>query len=116
MLLSLLTIACSSPTVSLTSAEHEGLPMVSGLDDSARDKLEKAMLNCYSDALASDSALSGTVRVMLQGSHGILKVESPDQGPLASCARTPFEDSRMQRVLGDGDLTMGALFTITFTP
>ncbi|MCP4804626.1 MAG: hypothetical protein GY913_32685 [Proteobacteria bacterium] len=112
----LFALACSSPTATVITAKTEGLPLLSGLDDYAGGKLQKSVQNCYAQALAEDDTLAGTVTVIVTGSHGILKVESEDTGPLAACVTEPLNDSRTQRSLGDGDNTVGAAFTVTFTP
>lgn len=111
----LLLLACASPTVSVTAAETDDLPMVAGFDET-KGKLERSMHSCYTQALAADGKLSGTVTVDLTGSHGILKVTTDHEGPLAACATDPLMDARTQRALGDGDNTVGAQLTVVFSP
>lgn len=112
-----LLLACSSPTVTVTTGPVDGLPLASNVDSFATSTLHRSVERCYTEALAADGALAGTVEVKVSGSHGILKVEPGDgPAPLVACARAPLEDTRNQRVLGDGDNAVGAVFRLTFAP
>lgn len=112
----LLMIACSSPTATITTGPANGETLFPGLSEFSAGKLQRGVDTCYAEALKEDPALSGTATVTAVGSHGILKVEGTGPDPLVACVKDVLEDSRNQRTLGEGDNTVGATFTVTFTP
>lgn len=116
-LLSLL--ACTgSPTVTVSSSPHPDAPMPPQLADLLDSRFRRPIQACYEQALADQQDLAGTVSYAVFGSHGILAADvSTSAGPvLDACAQQPMSDSRLMRVLGDGDKNVGFVVTVQLTP
>lgn len=113
----LFALACGgSPSVTLATSAHPDAPMPSALAELQEQKIQKPIQTCYTNALAGDPELEGTVSATVYGSHGILKTEivsGPDA--LASCVKEPLNSQKVMRALGDGDNAIGFGLTVTFS-
>ncbi len=112
-----LALACGgSPAVTLATSAHPDAPMPSALAELQESKIQRPIQTCYTNALAANAELEGTVSATVYGSHGILKTEvtsGPDE--LAACVKEPLGSQKVMRALGDGDNAVGFGLTVTFS-
>ena len=118
MTLLILALACSSPSVTIASANHPDAPLPGALAEVQEHQIQRPILSCYEEALAAEPGLAGSIRHEVLGSHGILKTKLTGPGPeaLQTCALKPMSNQRLLRTLGDGDHTVGFDLTVTFSP
>jgi len=102
------------PSVAVSSGTTPDAPVPSGLADALERDFQRPILQCYKE---SGSAATGSVTLLVHGSHGILKQES-DEGAdpaLTKCATAPLDSPRLQRKLGDGPSSVGFTLSVTFS-
>jgi len=117
MTLSLLLLACSSPSVTVETDAHPDAPAPGNLTEVLDGKIRRPIQSCYQKALQAEPGLEGTVTYEVLGSHGILKTNLTVPGPdaLQACALEPMSSQRLLRTLGDGDHTVGFTLTVNFS-
>lgn len=113
----LFLLACSSPSVNVTTSAHPDAPPPAKLAGVLDLKFRRPIHSCYKKALEADSSLAGTVSYQVMGSHGVLKANVTVSGPkaLEDCALKPMSDQRLLRDLGDGDDMVGFTINADFT-
>ncbi len=111
-----LLLACGSGSdVTLTSAPLPDLPLPGTLA-AVTPQVQRPLEACYRKALATDSALKGSVRAEASGSHGVIKVVVDESAPpaLAGCMRETLTGRLLARELVDGNVIVGVVFTARF--
>ena len=118
MTLSLLLLACSSPSVTVATSAHPDAPAPGKLTEVLDRQFRRPIEGCYQKALKTEPSLAGTVTYEVLGSHGILKTNVTVPGPdaLQACALKPMSNQRLLRNLGDGDNMVGFTLTANFSP
>jgi len=101
------------PSVTVTSGATPDAPTPAGLAEALERDFQRPILQCYQD---SGSEATGSVAVVVHGSHGSLKQEAAAGADpvLAGCALGPLESPRLQRRLGDGPSAVGFTLNVSF--
>ena len=112
----LFLLACSSPSVTVTTSAHPDAAPPAKLADVLDLKFRRPIYGCYEKALEADPSLTGTVSYQVMGSHGVMKANVTVSGPkaLEDCALKPMANQRVLRDLGDGDDMVGFTINATF--
>lgn len=117
-----LLIAClwalgcgSGASVTLTTEGVAAHPLPGTLA-AVMTQVQRPLETCYRDALKVDGKLTGTVRAVASGSHGVIKVDIAEPAPpaLAECMRGTLTGQRLARELVDGDVIVGVAIIATF--
>ena len=117
MTLVLLLLACSSPSVTVSTSAHPEAPAPGKLAGLLDRQFRRPIEGCYQKAVEADPSLAGTVSYEVMGSHGVLKSNVTVTGPAAlqECALKPMKNQRLLRDLGDGDDMVGFTLTVDFS-